>query len=175
MRIKIGAYFLNQKLKSLNIKTIACNLNQAKNIALVFNADSSNDVNALKIIEKYYRDKKIQVQTIGFSNSKHLNETFIGDKTHHFVCLKDFNWLFLPKKYLQETFLNNKFDILVNLYTQNTIAAEYLVRCSKAKFKVGSAHQNKQMHDLMIDTGDKKDDIIFLSNQVNYYLGILNT
>lgn len=175
MRNKISKYLLKRKIKKLNIKTVSCNLNQAKKVGLIYNAHNINNINALREIEKFYLDKKIDVETLGFAHTKHLSDMLIGNAKHHYVCLQDFDFFFLPKKHLIDSFLNNKFDILINLYTHNHYTLESLVCLSKAKFKVGSAHLNSQMHDLMIDVGDKKEDINYLSTQINHYLSILNT
>ncbi len=174
MRTKIGSYLLSKKIKQLNLKPVVCNLKQAQKIGLVFNAHSDKSIKAIKGIEKYYLDKNITIETMGFSHTKHLNSMLIGDKNHHYVCLKDFNWFYKPKNPLIKDFMDKRFDILINLFTENDFPVEYMVCASQANFKVGSAHLNNKMHDFMIDIGNKKDDITYLASQINHYLNILN-
>ncbi len=174
LRIKISNYLLNRKLKKRIQKPVICNLNNAKTIGIVYNSLSEQDLSAIKKVEKAYLNLNVNVELLGFSNSKALKDDQIGDQKHHYACLKDFNWLFQPKSDLLKDFLSKDFDILINLYTNEEYCIEYIVRFSYAKFKVGPAHLNKQMHDLMIDGGEKKDNILYLNEQIDHYLSIIN-
>ncbi len=172
LRIKIGNYLLNRKLKKRIQTPVICNLKNAKSIGIVYNSLSDQDINAIKKVEKAYQN--INVELLGFSNSKMLKDNQISDQKHYFICLKDFNWLFQPKSELLKEFISKDFDILINLYTKEEFCIEYIIRSSYAKFKVGPAHLNQQMHDLMIDGGEKKDNILYLNEQIDHYLSIIN-
>ncbi len=174
LRIKIGNYLLNRKLKKRIQTPVICNFKNAKSIGIVYNSLSENDLKAIKKVEKAYRNLNLEVELLGFSNSKNLKDNQISDQKHHFICLKDFNWLFQAKSHLLKEFISKEFDILINLYTIEEFCIEYIVRSSFAKFKVGAAHLNPQMHDLMIDNGEKKDNILYLNEQIDYYLNILS-
>ncbi len=174
LRIKIGAFLLKLKLRKVKHDTIICNLTQAKYIGIVFNSLSENQIKVVKKVETYYHSKNINVETLGFCNLKKCNETHIGDKNHHFVSLLDFNWFFQAKSEILKNFINKEFNILINLYNEDEFPLEYILKTSNAGFKVGSANTNNEMHDLMIDVGKRKDDIEYLSEQMNHYLNIIN-
>lgn len=174
LRIKIGNYLLNRKLKKRIQKPITCNLQNAKSIGIVYNSLRDEDVSSIKKIIKTYQNRNIKVDLLGFSNSKKIKDDQIGDKNNNFICLKDFNWLFQAKSELLKDYISKEFDILINLYTQEEFCVEYIIRSSLAKFKVGPAHLNKQMHDLMIDSGERKDNILYLNEQIDHYLSIIN-
>ncbi|MCW3786907.1 hypothetical protein OM075_10540 [Marinilabiliaceae bacterium AAT] len=175
LRIKIGNYLLNRKLKKRNYKPIICNLKHAKKIGIIYDSLSNEDLSAIKKVEKSYINQNIKVELLGFSNAKIIQDNLIGDNNHHYVCIKDLNWLFQPKSELLKEFIAKDFDILINLYTNEDFCTEVIVRSSYAKFKVGPAHLNKNMHDLMIDGGEKKNNILYLNEQISYYLGIINS
>ncbi|MCW3807241.1 DUF6913 domain-containing protein [Plebeiibacterium marinum] len=172
MRIRIGRYLLNRKLKKKNHTPVICNLENAKHIGIIYNAMSAKDMEAAKKIEKFYLSKNINVETLGFSNSKVLNETLISDQRHYYIGLKDYNWVFQPKSDMLKDFISKKFDILVDLYTLDDFCIEYIVKTSESKFLVGAAHINPQMHDFMIDCGNRKDDVTYLGEQINHYLSV---
>jgi len=174
LRTRIGRYLLKVKLNKTKRTVLICNLNKAKTIGIVFNAESGSDYELVKRIEKDYLKNNIKIEILGFTNKKQNNDNLIGDKSHHFINIKDFSWLFQPKSEILKTFINNKFDILINLYPEDIFCIEYIIMASNSPFKVGGAHLNSEMHDLMIDVGDKKDDLGYLIQQINHYLSLLN-
>ena len=94
MRIKIGNYLLNRKLKKRNYKPVICNLKNAKKIGIIYDSISNEDLSAIKKIEKSYINQNIKVESLGFSNAKIIQDNLIGDNSHHYVCIKDFNCYF---------------------------------------------------------------------------------
>ncbi len=174
LRIKIGNYLLNRKLKKRNYKPVICNLKSARKIGIVYDSLSEDDLSAIKKIEKFYLSLHINIELLGFSNAKLIKDNLIGDNQRHYACTKDFNWLFQAKSELLKEFISKDFDILINLYTHDEFCIEYIIMSSMAKFKVGPSHLNKQMHDFMIDGGNKKNNIIYLNEQISHYLNILN-
>jgi hypothetical protein len=174
IRIYIASFFLKIKLKKYkrNIKT--CNLQNAKQIALIYNSNIPGNKKILSSLENIYKEKGILVHVLGYSANPNMEEILISDRTHLYLTHKDFNWLYHPKNPSVIDFINKEYDILINLYTQDEFTIEYLVRLSKACFKVGSAHLKTTMHDLMIDTGEHKHEINYLSSQINHYLSTIN-
>lgn len=174
IRTAIGHYLLKLKLKKVNRSVKICNLNTAKYIGIVFDSESGEDYEMAKKVESEYIKNNIKVELIGFTNKNQNTETLIGDKNHHFINTKDFNWLYQPKSETIKNIMDKKFDILINLYPENIINIEFIVKLSPSPFKVGSAHLNDDIHDLMIDVGDKKDDLSYLCNQITHYLSMIN-
>nr|WP_075589997.1 hypothetical protein [Labilibacter marinus] len=153
---------------------MACNLKQAKSVGLIFNSTIEKDRQTIKKIESDLKDLNIKVEVMGFSPLKPNGDTLIGDTNHHYIGIKDFNWFYKPKNELIAQYTNNSFDILIDLYQEEQFEHEYILKTSLAKFKVGCAHLDKGLHDLMIDVGDKKGNSVYLSEQINHYLSVLN-
>ena len=175
IRINIGSFLLKQKIKNRKQKPVAINLNQAKKIALVFNATIENDRQTVKKLEAYFSELKIKVETLGYSNLKPNGDTLIGDNMHHYIHINDFNWFYQSKNESLTQFIQTEFDILIDLYQDEEFAITYILESSNAKFKVGCAHLDKGLHDLMIDVSKKKGDSTYLAEQIKHYLTILNT
>ncbi len=174
LRILIGAFLLRRKLKNIKRTPIICNVDNAKSIGIVFNSSKKEDMASIKKLETMFKQKNIPFEVLGYIPSKHKPDELIGDSHHHYICLNDFNWLFQPKSELIHQFIQKDFDILIDLYQEDEFPIEYILKISQARFKVGCAHVNNELHDLMIDVEKKKDDATYLSEQILHYLSMLN-
>ncbi len=172
--MRIGAFLLKHKLKKRKRTPIICNLGQAKNIGLLFNSDIHADRETVKKLESFLKQENKTIEVLGYSNIKKNDNPLIGDKNHHYVYTNDFNWFYKPKNELINQFILNDYDILIDLYQDEEFPVEYMVKTSNAKFKVGCAHLDKGLHDLMIDVSKKKGDSLYLSEQLKHYLSIIN-
>jgi len=174
LRIRIGAFLLKQKLKKQKRTPIICNINQAKTIGLIFNCTIDADRQTVRDLESFFRQSNKTVEVLGYSNVKKNGDPLIGDANHHYIYCNDFNWFFKPKNELIDNFISNQYDILIDLYQDEEFPVEYMLKLSRAKFKVGCAHLDKGLHDLMIDVSKKKGDSSYLSEHLKHYLSILN-
>jgi len=175
LRIFIGAFLLKLKLKKTNRTIVSCNLGDAKSIGLVFNSDNENDRKTAKDLELFFTKSHVQVQLLGYSRFKNNQSNLLSDKNHHYIHPQDFNWFYQPKNPAINNFIQNPFDILINLYQDGEFAIEYIIKLSNAGFKVGCAHLDNTMHDLMIDVSNNKGDSSYLSTHLKYYLSILKS
>ncbi len=175
IRIKIGQYLLNNKLKKTKRQLHMSNLKHAKYIGIVFNNMSDNDFSLVKSLENEYKAQQKKVEILGFCNDKNTYTNAIGDLKHCYTNLKGFNWFFQPKATEINEFINKKFDILINLYPENEFPVDYIIQASKASFKVGSLQMNQEIHDMIIDNSKKMNDTKYLSDQINYYLNMIET
>jgi len=174
IRIRLAAFLLKQKLKKKKRTPVTCNLKQAKNIGIVYNTSIKNDRQSVTKLESYFKDLKMKVVVLGYAPEKNEENTLIGDQHHHYIYGQDFNWYYKPKNILIEEFIQEPLDIIINLYQEEEFAIEYVLKMSNAKFKVGCAHTEEGLHDLMIDVSKQKGDAAYLIENVKHYLAILN-
>ncbi len=174
LRTNVGQYLLTNKLKKSKRQVRACNLSQARNIGIVYNSLSKEDNDIVKNLEKEYKKVGKTIEIIGFCNDRVNNGDQIGDKSHTYINLKDFSLFFQPKTPEINSFIEKKFDILINLYPENEFPVDYIIKSSQAFFKVGSTKANKEFLDLMIEIPPNNNDIKYLSEQINKYLNMLN-
>ncbi len=174
LRTNIGQYLLKNKLKKSKRHVRACNLSEAKNIGIIYNSVSKEDSDIVKNLEKDYIKDGKEVEIIGFCDDRINNGDNIGDKNHNYINLKDFSLFFQPKTPEINSFIEKKFDILINLYPDNTFPVDLMIKSSKAFFKVGNAKMHKDFLDLMIETSPNHDDTKYLIEQINIYLNMIN-
>ena len=91
-----------------------------------------------------------------------------------FVTLKDINWYYKPKGVPVDNFINEDFDVLIDLVTNDCLPMEFLQALAHARFKVGKYNEDKKdVYDLMINVKEVKN-INYLIEQVHHYLTIIN-
>ncbi len=175
LKIRIGAFLLKLKLKNTNRTILSCSLAEAKSIGIAFNSDNENDRKTAKELELFFTQSHVQVQLLGYSHFKNNKSNLISNNNHNYIRPQDFNWFYKPKNPAINNFIQHPFDILINLYQDSEFAMEYIIKLSNAGFKVGCAHLDNTMHDLMIDVNSNKGDSTYLSTHLKHYLSILKS
>ena len=174
-RNKIGRYFLN-KGAAVNRYPQVMNFHNAKTIALVYVSSSESSV----IMMKQYM-KSIKAE---YGTRQMMAMAFIDDKEAPFYhqhklefdyfARKDLNWFGIPKSDVVKNFINNDYDILVDLTDGEHIPLNYVIKNSRAKFKVGKySAELEEAYDLCIDVR-RSDTLEDYLKQVNYFLNKIN-
>lgn len=164
-------------LKSTPRKAKAVNYASAKSIAVVYEIKTKDYQFFVNKFVDYLREEIgfKTIKTLGFYNSKEA-PTFLdlGNK-YKFINKTHLNWIYLPKPAEVEEFVNQEFDILIDLTQENIVPVKYLVASSKAKFKIGRySEDNHDFFDFMISLNEKQNVKDFL-DQVNHYLQQIKT
>ena len=83
----------------------------------------------------------------------------------HLLCgmvkyfnLKNIDWAYRPNGEDVSNFIQQSFDLLINLETTTKSSSEYIAALSKANLRIGPYTENTFCYDLMIDTGNKDLD-----------------
>ncbi|SMO35771.1 hypothetical protein SAMN06265379_101239 [Saccharicrinis carchari] len=174
LRILLAGFLLKLKLKKRKRTPVTCNLSAAKSIGLLFNSDNESDRKTAKALESFFKQSEVRIEVLGYSKFKHNTGNLIGDNQHHYIHPQDFNFFYHPKNNAVDSFIQRNFDILINLYQDAEFPVEYITKMSEAKFKVGCAHLDPSMHDLMIDVNNNKGDSAYLCKHLKYYLSIIS-
>ncbi len=174
IRFKIGNYFIDKRFKKKSRSLNACNISEAKTALII--CDSVNEANfaACKNLESFLKENNVEYQIVGFNNTKTVMYNVISDSTHHFIDKKAFNWYFLPKAEEINQLIDKEFDLLFNLYEAHSIEVEALVKSSRAKFKLGTAHFNSDIHDLMLEIDEKNKQPDYIVTQMQHYISVIN-
>jgi hypothetical protein len=137
--------------------------NEAKTIALVFDA-TKNDTR--KIVESFaqkLRNKGKKVTLFAYINIKEK-----PSMPFKFFNKKEVNWFGIPKGETVQQFLNDTFDMLYCLFNGENLPLEYIGALAQAHFKVGPYTHDLIRYDLMIDT--QNDDLQEFIHQIEFYL-----
>ena len=174
LKLKIASFVLNRKSKKSARKKQISNLNNATNIGIISNNQDEKSNDIIKEFVDFLSQKNIQVYVIEFINKKIKNDNYLKKKGFNFFSLKDINWYYKPKSVIVDEFINNDFDILIDLsLNNNCFPIQYINAMSKAKFKVGKFYEAPNYYDFMINI-DANNNLKFFIEQIKHYLTIIN-
>ncbi|MFH1005223.1 MAG: hypothetical protein V1781_07000 [Bacteroidota bacterium] len=170
----LGNYYLKHKMKSLHRNKAFINLEQAKTIGIVFDATEEENLELVKKYIAYLREMKKKVKAIGYFDQKQIPSFVYSKLEYDFFCSSELNWYNVPSVVYVENFLNDEFDILIDLNLDDCFPLRYISSLSKAKFKVGGkSEQNSSIFDLMIEI-DLSKGIKYFLRTIDTYLFIIN-
>lgn len=169
-----GNYFLSGEVKNLSRSKKFMNMEEAKTVGIVFEATENSDFDLVKKYISYLREMKKRVKAIGFYNQKNIPALAYSKLEYDFFCQKDLLWYNAPNSIYAKNFIEEKYDILLDLNLNDRFPLRYISSLSKASFKVGKkSDRNNSIFDLMIETGGKDGLKYFLKN-IDTYLFIIN-
>jgi hypothetical protein len=151
LRKKIGYKILRRKMQHLQRQRKVTTLESAQKIGLIFNATETSIFDPIKNFIEYLTNKNIEVFPLGIVNSNTLVDQYLFRKGYYFLTRKQLNWYYKPTDPYVETFINQPFDILIDLSIEQYYPIQYLAGLSKAKFKIGIYSSNNEIHDFMIN------------------------
>lgn len=170
----IGNYFLSLELKSLHRNNTFMNMADAKTVGILFDATQAENFDLVKKYIIYLKDMKKRVKAIGFYNQKQTPPMAYSKLEYDFFTLKDLNWYNFPDNIYVRNFIDEEYDILLDLNIYDSFPLRYVSSLSKAKFKVGKRNErNSSTFDLMIDAEASRGMKYFLRN-IDSYLFIIN-
>ena len=166
-KIYIGKKVLERKLKGRVRTTRVCNINEAKNIGIIFNATQLVSFEIIRNFTKDLSEKKIKVSVLGYVHSKKLIDHYLYRKGFYFFTKNDLNWFNKPVADTVEEFINIPFDILINLCLEEYYPIQYIVALSVSGFKAGRYAEEPNYLDFMIDIEKEKKEMRDLQKQIS--------
>ena len=132
-----------------NVQSI--NLKEAKTLGIVYCANNEESTDLVKRYVKFLREYKIKVKAIGYFEENELPLNVNSTLEFDYITQKDLNFGLQPRGIITSNFLEEEYDILIDVNVENNIVMQYLVHYSKAKFKVGADRlKYKNQFDLTI-------------------------
>lgn len=161
-----GERIINAKLRSTDRRVVACNINQAASIGILFNATEQVSFDIVKELVKNLSNKNKSIEVLGYVDTKQLIDHYLYRKGFDFFTRKQLNWYFKPESENVEGFIKKPFDLLLDLSLDNPYPLKYILTFSEAKFKAGRYSENCNYLDLMIDITKEKEAMSALKNEV---------
>lgn len=121
---------------------------------LLIDASSPDDRNAVTVFAEDLRRAGNRVKILGYVDGRMESLALSFDV---FTSAELTKISQIPKSPLAESFMDQPFDVLINLsIKQNHKALEYICAVSKASFRVGPFynHEEQNPYDLCIDAGN---------------------
>jgi hypothetical protein len=174
---------IREKTGQINLKRDSSRLQRDKKIVNLGNAGRVGVLYFLPDEPTYRRIsdyvKKLQdsgkiVKALGYVHSKRLTGQFLPKLSYDFLYPTGLSWNYKPVSTAAKDFMEEEYDILIDLSIEEHLPLLYLTGMSKARFKAGlKSKQRSRYLDLMIDLGEK-DGLDELIIQIDHYLSIIN-
>lgn len=173
IRSAIGRYFLDRQLESIRRESKGIPLSDAKRVGILFSGEDEETLKAITGFVNELRSAGKSVRSLGYVSREKAAVTLRTAWNLEFFSQSDLHWYFRPESRHVVSFIEEPFDVLIDLRMRKGLSVPYMVALSNARFKVGCYHDEEgALHDLMIRT-DKEVSIAEFIAQVRHYLNML--
>lgn len=153
-------------------ETRGSNFNTAEKVGLIY---LDEDENSYKKVKNFLRELKEQfpvksVKALGFIDnvSKHVPVYQSHKLELEYFTRDELNWYLKPIRNIS-TFVQDDFDILIDLSGGNVLPLNYIMKLSKARMKIAPKNTGSAAYcDLVIDMGHETSLEKFLEQLRNY-------
>lgn len=166
LKSKIAYRELNSRLSAVTREKKVVNLDSAESAGVLWEIDQQDSFDRLTA---ELRIAGLQVESLCYFQNKNA---VIPDHVKGFTR-KMTNWYEIPKTELVERFINQKYDILIDLSGQQFFPLVYITALSAAAFKIGYSGSAVNYFDLSINFSSQPDSRQ-LAEQILYYLKRIN-
>ena len=172
LRMKQAYRILEKRRKRHRVAHRSVAFREAAEIALLFKADSMEDVLRAKEFFSYLKEQGKKVSVLGFTAAS--NETGFKTKSVFFDYFseKDLDPFFIPKPGKIADFMKTPFDILISFCVTDCFPLCYIAALSRATFRVG-VYSSRQVDDFDLMINLKEDrNIDNFALQLKQYLSL---
>jgi len=174
---KIVRYYANKRLfksyqtrtRSTRIKT----LNNSKSVGILWHPADEGSIETYELLRKTLQIKGIKSTGIAYIDSNREMETLTTITHSGFLHRRNVRWFGRPQTSNGVQFIQERFDVLIDLSIAKTIALQYILVHSHATFRVGWQGAEQNYYDLNIDVSEKPQ-CRYLMEQVVFYLESIN-
>ena len=166
LKSKLANRALNSRLSSLVREKKVFNLDSAKSAGVLWEIDQQD------IFERLRTELSLaglSVDSLCYVSAK---KGVLPDEIKGFTR-KQTSWSEVPESSLVEEFIRQKFDILIDLTSQQYFPMVYVTALSEAAFKIGYAGSSVNYFDLNIEFSELPSTNQ-LADQILYYLKRIN-
>jgi hypothetical protein len=173
-RARMGAYFLKRDAIGRTRSAKSVSLDEAVKLGVLFTGEDEQTFNTISALLKELRANGKKVKCLGYVGRPQAAASLRSSQDLDFFSQDDLNWHFAPESSRVRSFLDEPFDMLIDLGLSESFPVLNLVAHSKAKFKVGRfSADNEPYMDLMIETQDAMELREFIA-QIKRYLAMLD-
>jgi len=175
IRYRLAKKNLSQEHHKLIRQRKPHNLDSARTIALLYYLPDEDTYKKVEEFIRLFTEKGIKVRVVSYTDQKITPHYFIPKLMQDILTIKDINWQFTPVKPFVKDFLEEEFDILINLSLTEQFPLLYLSAKARASLKIGKFDEEQQeYYDLMIEI-PSDSDLSYFTEQVLFYLKKINT
>lgn len=150
------------------------NLSDAKSIGIAFEYTTPEDFELLKKYVIYLREHKKKVKCIGYYTGKTEPPVQYSKVDYDFINEKSFTWWGKPSSHIVSNFLEEPFDVYIDVNLKDNIVIRYIAHVSKAKFKIGHYKEDPESpFDMQLSIA-KESGLKAYLREVDTYLQMIN-
>lgn len=150
------------------------NFNSIKTVGMLFDASNPEDYELVKRYVVYLREHAKKVKVLGYFSEKQIPAYTYSKLEYDFFSSKEINWFGKPTTHIIDNFLEEEYDLLIDLNIHDHFPLKYISARSKAKFKVGKFKEgDESIYDMMIDA-DNTQTLKYFLRQIDTYITMLN-
>ena len=176
IRLKIGDAILRNKVALAKRKKHFSNINDVRNIGIVWDASKTDEFPSLSRFFQKMHESKTDVKILGYFPGNNLPNQYTAIRYLSVIKKDELNFFYHPVSHETIAFINNRFDVLIDLNFKKLIPLQYISSLSNAGLKVGlfEPETRNTPFDLMMELKNpvKVEDYL---NQVVHYLGMINS
>ena len=165
---RLVTFFQNHK-RAVRINT----LKNSKSVGILWNPADERSVEAYELLRKTLKARGIRSKSVAHVHSSRELEMLSTITSSGFLHKRNVRWFGRPKSSAGLQFIQEPYDILIDLSIAKTIALQYILVHSNATFKVGWQGIEPNYYDLNIDVS-VKPQCIYLLEQIIHYLENIN-
>jgi len=170
----IGRQLLKGEMSAVQRQRKASGMEEALTIGILFDASETEDYELVRKYVNYLKELKKKPKAIGFFSTKEIPQTTYAKLEFDYFSHKDVMWNGKPTGVAISNFINEEYDILIDLNIYDRFPLHYIAACSRARFKVGKrAPGTDAFLDMTIESGGEKG-LKFLLRNIDTYLTMLN-
>jgi hypothetical protein len=174
IKVAFRKYFLSKELRKISRNRVICSIKDAKSIGLLFDASDEEDHKIVTEFVQYFKDNQKIVKSLGFVNFNRVPHYCFPKLSYDYFTKKDINWYSKPSGVKVNDFVNEEFDVMIDLCTKSCFSLTYITAISKAKFKVGKFDEgNKEYFDFMLNVASNISLRDYIRD-LTHYLSIIN-
>lgn len=173
LKENIGKRVLKKKLKGFERYRHVHNFVTAKSAVILFDTSDPDSFPVIKAFRKFLETKGLLCNVFGYVQQKETPQELLFQKNFSFISKSDLNWYLKPSGETVDAFFSLTPDILFDFTREVPIELQFLVKLSKAQFKIGCYTEEENDYDLMIKLTDQ-NNAEYLSEQFKHYVAMLN-
>ena len=138
LRSFLGRYQLQNDQRKFEVAHETVGFDEASRIGILYDATEEKDFEFIKEwIKRTRTETKKDILAMGFVNKKQLPSRQFPQYGMDFFTKKDLDFKMVPTDPIVMNFINERYDILINLHTGNCFPLQYIATLSKSRFRVG--------------------------------------
>jgi hypothetical protein len=169
IKARLGNLRFAKEVSRLQHERQAVGFDEAKKIGILYDATDPQDFEVIKQYVKEIRAQSKDVMALGFVDKKELSQNQFAQLGLEFFSKKNLNWKMIPNNRAVINFIDEQFDVVINVAKNEIFPLRYIAALSKARFRVGRFDKHfTYCYDLMIHSENNADIKTFIEEAEIY-------